>query len=116
MTDNELIAEFMGFYITSEKPSVDGSQSRVWKSNSPPYFGGYRTPHLATFQTSWDWLMPVVEKVNMMEPSEFNYHVDRMTQFRVEQGKIQMLSISSPMRIVYSAVVDFIKWYNQQSK
>lgn len=99
MSDNKLIAEFMGLEQTPTGLFVTKKGAiRVWELE---------------YHISWDWLMPVVEKINTMEPSEFNYHVDNMTRFRMEQGKIQMLSITSPMRIVYSAVLDFIKWYNK---
>lgn len=75
MTDNELIAEFMG---------VD------------------HHPLTNKYDTSWDWLMPVVEKIGK--------------QYIPTDLAINRITIFEPIEGVYSAVVQFIKWYNQTKK
>ena len=71
------------------------------------------------YDTSWDWLMPVVEKIEGMNYSVEIYSMglgnNRTTFYscgaivnthsRLEESKIKS---------VYKAVVEFIKWYNKQ--
>tara|TARA_R110002126_G_scaffold272084_1_gene416196 strand:- start:4 stop:228 length:225 start_codon:yes stop_codon:yes gene_type:complete len=73
MKDNKLIAEFMG---------VDANTKRLIA--------------LDNYDTSWDWLMPVVKKCDDLT-------VDDM----VKSGDISD---------THSAVVEFIKWYNENRK
>ena len=112
-TDNELIAEFMGFTFAFER----GHRVYNVPKGEDLKYAAFKLPHVKlNYDSSWDWLMPVVEKINTMEPSEFNYHVTRMTEFRICQEKLQMYSITTPINQVYKMVVDFIKWYNQTKK
>ena len=48
--NNKLIAEFMGMKYSDERSFNDGEWTHSVKS-------------LSKFETSWDWLMPVVIKV-----------------------------------------------------
>lgn len=51
--DNEIIAEFMGFPVEYQDLK---------------FTGGYETKkRKLQYDTSWDWLMPVVEKISTME-------------------------------------------------
>lgn len=106
-TDNELIAEFMGFTY-AETP-----QDRFWNGPDKPfatiYDWQYHTNHLENFQTSWDWLMPVVEKIaNLYVDSNHDrYWVKAVNDLR-------MPILSTTLGFVYKAVVEFIKWYNSQ--
>lgn len=71
---NKLIAEFMG-----GKYYPNGGWSE-WQ------FPDGGKPSILYYNSSWDWIMPVVDKIMMMQnnPDE--------------------------------KIIDFIKWYNQQSK
>lgn len=55
MENNKLIAEFMGGYTPYE---------RFGDSTEYYYKGHYVTLENMKFQTSWDWLMPVIKKIN----------------------------------------------------
>lgn len=94
---NKLIAVFMG---------------AAWKYNR---IRNYKSK----YHTSWDWLMPVVEKIG------------DITYFAKNEGMREFLLINSkhitwynsefyicPDNIehVYQAVVQFIQWYNENSK
>ena len=98
--NNKLIAEFMGTWI---------KYRGVIKQYPPLY------------HTSWDWLMPVVEKVeevegfDMMEIQShselghsctFYFDSDDYSQQRRMYGKNKLAA-------TYKAVVEFIKWYNE---
>jgi hypothetical protein len=84
MMKNKRIAEFMytdGF----EHPKVDGSLP----------FGDYHT--------SWDWLMPVVQKCYDLEDEEMNN--------LGATADISMYLTDVDIQGVYSAVSEFIKQY-----
>lgn len=118
---NKLIAEFM----SKENPFHDG---RYIVLNGFAY-----TPDEMKFNSSWDWIMPVVEKIESMR-----YSVTIGTAFRSDKTQRIYCEIGTPelwdfkrldikpivefdeengnskIEIVYISVVEFIKWYNQQ--
>ena len=68
------------------------------------------------FDTSWDWLMPVVKKIESLgfvveitsifcyiykKPAKYNYHVNMVGDDKIDA--------------TLKAVVEFIKWYNSQN-
>ena len=96
--NNKLIAEFMGAFHEEPQPkhvvSVELGDD-VW-------FLDLTDDDSGKFHTSWDWLMPVVEKIlNLKE----TYPQERQKVFE---------KISPDRSITYQAVVEFINWYNQQ--
>ena len=116
--NNKLIAEFMGKH--------EGYDFRIfntgtWEFQTPenmrtilPYkftsgankqeyfsttiFKGYETK----FHTSWDWLMPVVQKILVLKNT---YGQERQKVFK---------AITPDIRITYTAVIAFIEWHNAQ--
>jgi len=80
------------------------------------------------YDTSWDWLMPVVEKIELLSIDEFYY------SFQVYIGKFRSSvmpkdkrnnpvfenetysELGSKLERTYQVVVEFIEWYNTQSK
>lgn len=102
-TDNELIAEFMGWERYSQNSfkcpniyPIENSTSYGWTTFTADQF---------QFTDSWDWLMPVVEKV-----SEY-----RMA-YPVQAMRVCNLKIVTGKQHLYIAVIEFIKWYNDQKK
>lgn len=112
--NNRMIAEFMG---------DDFMQNEI-----VPMLGHrYPLPEDMMFSTSWDWLMPVVDKIE--------YHLDESFWIKVQRISNSSDYISnvyyggydsgSPFEIVwweypksrkeatYIAVCKFIEWYNQ---
>lgn len=112
MTYNELIAEFMGAEIITEPvyiTSFDAAPAFIniyHKLDGVVYSGSE-----LKYQTSWDWLMPVVQKISSMYDPNYEegkyYHVD------FAFGLFN-LSLGQPISEVYEQVVKAIKWYNQQ--
>lgn len=117
--NNRIIAEFMG-----------------WKEQTDPterWFGSFREPngilHKNTntepllFHSSWDWLMPVVEKIEGLENSI--YQVDIMQEGArilkrckhfdkpIDCTVSKMPEGTTKLEATYKAVVQFIKWYNE---
>ena len=102
MKENKLIAEFM------ELPR------EVFKSGIMNYYydGAWYEEHELSYEISWDWLMPVVEKIE----SDDRYDVDILqygTRIRDNQKEIisNVADISFDKKIdhTYDAVVGFIK-------
>jgi len=89
LSDNELIAEFMGM------KQVKG----FWEDEVAAWL-----PHdLNKFQTSWDWLMPAVEKI-----------AEYRLAYPEETAKVCDCKIVIGLEYLYPKVVEFIKFYNQQ--
>jgi len=79
------------------------------------------SPKELIYDTSWDWLMPVVEKINVtkMGDEEFDViiykadcHINNSREIIFEHSKRSKDSVL--IECVYSAVVEFIRMYNHQ--
>lgn len=116
---NKLIAEFMGFDFaksTKEEDYCADSFTREWRTREVPL-----TVDDLEYNTSWDWLMSVVEKINTtrIPDNEFpasviiyrtTCHVNDDTNIIVETT-----SKGSLIECVWQACVQFIQWYNSQN-
>ena len=104
-TENETIAEFMDLKLTQEDEDMN------WTLDKAPY------------NSDWNWLMPVVEKI---ESLGYFLHIQFL---RSEKYKRQFCNITSSnhemisdsfaetkIQAVYNAVVGFINFYNTQKK
>ena len=95
MKDNKLIAEFMGDALPLNTGMMGLSEADVQDLENLKY------------DTSWDWLMPVVQKC---------YETEVVVQPVVEGGCSGLITfplIGLPyMESTYNAVVKFIKEYN----
>ena len=107
---NKLIAEFMGFKL---RPDI--AEDWYIHTNRPAHAMRLRD---AKYHASWDWLMPVVEKIERMEcdvlvmyglPSKYQADISDVSK------KYRTKTYYSPSRIeaTYRAVVEFIQWYNE---
>tara|TARA_R110002051_G_scaffold101896_2_gene173052 strand:+ start:171 stop:494 length:324 start_codon:yes stop_codon:yes gene_type:complete len=106
MKDNKLIAEFMGVH---DEISLDSIAGNIHSWSDSPFF--YITEDskdkvmegiakYSKYHTSWDWLMPVVNKIEIEN----------------EGVPLQLLdcNLYSEIGEVYQAVVEFIKTYNDE--
>ena len=92
MKDNKLIAEFMGWDIESLSTIPSNLHPSNLELDNDEVLE-YK------YHTLWDWLMPVVEKIEQVN----------------EGVPQQMLHVNlySEKREVYQAVIEFIKEYNK---
>ena len=107
MNDNKLIAEFMGYpHMTDAVDNrtvayyVGGSIMNINNTHNENEDDVFH-PDDMQFHTSWDWLMPVVQKIE-------DYLSDNV-------GKVGYFDdglISNDIEVRYQAVVDFIKQHN----
>ena len=116
MNDNKLIAEFMGAVGT---PKYNPTEWDVYitgcldvdsdDENAQHFY----TPDEMKYHTSWDWLMPVVEKIESL-----GYWVNRNDGDITISNKSDMVVItpmsSGGIDMMYKAVVEFIKEYNDE--
>ena len=91
-----------------------------------------RKPEHLGYDSHWNWLMPIVEKIERTQLVGYEYtHDDKPASFRVAifvnccdicvanstgDNLIEITAAPSKIEAVYSAVVQFIQWYNQQNK
>jgi hypothetical protein len=104
-TDNELIAEFMEWEHCNS-PTCAESNNLCWYKDC---HSGYISKDKLKFDTSWDWLMPVVHKI-LIE------WIPTSGTWPFEYTQLQKMLLGSRMHQVYSSVVSFIKWYNSQKQ
>lgn len=114
---NKLIAEFMK--ISYNKANM----KLVWK-------GGLLVDELEIlYHSSWDWLMPVVEKIESIKDDYHGYfgvHITsnhctiQATNFRPEKKipdppyYFNCITLSTKIESTWVMVVNFIKWFNEQ--
>ena len=111
--NNKLIAEFMGYEFITNNIFIN-RLPKDFLNNSESY---------KCFHNSWDWLMPVVDKIE-----SFIFQNDEFYNFNILGGCYVIVISShgnelitsdegqSKLECVYIAIIEFIKWYNQQNK
>lgn len=105
---NKLIAEFMGLHFHKigwvDKYHIDGN----YECERLDYYG------------SWDWLMPVVEKIEIDCTCDVHIYghynwkeSNRCSILDWKDNEIVSKSNDSKSQCVFDAVIEFIKWYNE---
>ena len=101
LESNKLIAEFMyndSFYEAKDECYCED------KSGCIDFY-----IEDAKYSKSWDWLMPVVEKiVNHIDVNKVTW-LTRQQIFGNLYSAISTVSLNN----IYLATIEFIKWYNQ---
>lgn len=101
---NKIIAEFMGVPLKSKQITFSNPQIEIEKDR------------MFRYHSSWDWIMPVIENIVLLEESEFNYDAEGMSQLRMSKLQFKALSITNSIDIIFNSVVAFCKWYNQNKQ
>ena len=121
--NNKIIAEFMGLnktkmffnlksgnYVKKETDDCDIKVVDVYLKNNKPITNFY-------YHSDWNWLMEVVEKIESL-----GYWVEilggmhNVCSIGLTNNIESFIYLDSESKIeaVYNAVVEFIKWYNEQ--
>jgi hypothetical protein len=126
--DNELIAEFMGIEVTRFKfrtwdALIIGDEDDAMDYGNLVY---YNPNH------NWNQLMPVVEKIESLKMDttisifEVKIGINRCFiekhpqwdwNFEIYPQPIEIIDDSiNKIEVVWKAVIEFIKWYNEQGR
>lgn len=117
-TENEIIAEFMGFIshqsetygIILQHPDLMGTYQDHTRQNQ------HGKAMELKYHSSWAWLMPVVEKIENIEGLRFIIEGNRVMissgEYFWNSGSTQ----ETKLTMTYWAVIEFIKWYNKNKK
>ena len=107
---NKLIAEFMGWHFEPAFSDVNTTRYDRWIT---PYSPAWATAEQMAFHSSWDWLMPVVEKISEIDNQAGEEMAAHMRNAALDDLAILNTSILCHKDEVYKRVVAYIKWYNQ---
>jgi len=118
---NRLIAEFMGYKTlnipadTIYQPNESSLYSFAFDNTvyEKDAFDYHLTLH---YHTSWDWLMPVVERIEKESHVYFDIYREA-TRVRYQPQETTLWKAMCPdenckINHVYNAVIQFIEWYN----
>jgi hypothetical protein len=106
--NNKLLAEFMGY----APPHPDYPDTTYW------YKKGEQPLSILLFDTNWNWLMQVVEKIeglNFVVIHHFyfsKFEVSIKAEHNRSFKNIHYSNINSKIEAVYNACIEFVKWYN----
>jgi hypothetical protein len=107
---NKLIAEFMG--VLGGNPYEYPQFERLVDTGSGYGWSDLYNHTQLKYHTSWDWLMPVVEKIEGMG---FYVRIAGEDCTISKNSKFSAITTFSGMKkeATYKAVVEFIKWCNE---
>ena len=101
---NKLIAEFMGMVRHNHISYATWANSK----------GDHIFESVLQYHSSWDWLMPVVEKIESLKNSD-DYEIDIFGNCCDIGGRFEAVG-ETKIAAVYIAVIEFIKWHKTQTK
>lgn len=111
--NNRLIAEFMGYIPISETDFLGGNHNFIEGSED---FNRLHIYDASKYHTSWDWIMPVVQRIDEMGASVIigRMFCDIKYEDPLNAEKHFDIRIASgvKMNAVHGAVVEFVKWHN----
>lgn len=117
--NNKLIAEFIGW---TEYRGLNRKWNGSFDTNNLFHVNKTVEQHEIIFHSSWDWLMPVVEKIeNLYEVGDFVINSSNVCiSGESKSGKFFGVHYSyspntSKIDAVWLACVEFIKWYNENN-
>lgn len=130
---NRVIAEFMGIKILTKKEYAKMTNCPIEEIINMPEQNVY-------YHSSWDWLMPVIDKIESLDLRKNGYDFPKV-KFLGDHIEIFIYATyrsdyiywqpwvdlrgnwhnhpkqcNSKIEAAYKAVIDFIKWYNKNKK
>jgi hypothetical protein len=108
--NNKLLAEFMGCYQNNEG---------FWGFENTPNHKTWNNDRFldcTKYDTDWNWLMEVVEKIESLGYDVFiNTCVCRITDVGQNMFEdIECFVNNNKRQATYNACVEFVEWYNNQ--
>lgn len=111
---NKLIAEFMNL-----EPCKDKGFEHLWSPKDLDKASICRFKLI--YHESWDWLMPVVEKIEniIINNVYVNFHIGRkscvIAAYAPEQIMFSFIE-GDKLKSCFKTIVEFIKWYNESKE
>ena len=124
---NKLIAEFMGHSLSGGIWYMPDYSHYAYKGTHSFKIDCFKTEQLS-YNSSWDWLMPVVERIETISI----YQAEQYGSFPVSFAflkvlnnyvvivscaalKFNQIKMENAIRLTatHEAVIEFIKWYNK---
>jgi hypothetical protein len=130
MESNRILADFIGA-IQAYKPYVNTDDMEYYMYGVIPSIEDgenekhYFLPQEMLFDTDWNWLMEVVEKIENISFNKsdifFNVTIGSGLYCTIQDSNFDGLleintSEETRIKTVYQAVLEFIKWYNEQNQ
>lgn len=109
---NKLIAEFMGIK-SSLFHSLTGKNYMVFDFEDGRSIRHTDADWKLEYHISWDWLMPVVYKINGLRIENGILVNDSVMTYVNQLGKVKRSLMKLNIEPLWKEVVEFIKWYNQ---
>jgi hypothetical protein len=110
--NNQLIAEFMNLDMYPPHDDYPLLYDYSPVDQDPQW---YAIEELQ-YHTSWDWLMPVVEKIESIGyeviTSESRCKIKHNTDHSIQEV-VSIDILGTKIEATHQAVVEFIKWYNE---
>ena len=101
-TNNKIIAEFMKY--------IKHTQTKAYLTKD-----GYFHDKDLKFNSDWNWLMEVVEKIESIDNKAKEDFRTKLLHYQRNNKTLFNLSILEGKEYVYNACIEFIKWYNENS-
>ena len=98
---NKLLSEFMGGKVTDN--IFYCNESTI--SHNERCLHHYNI-HCASYISKWDWLMPVIQKINSLE------HLNLWHKYNVDRYNLTEAIDKVDIEYAFDLCVDFVKWYN----
>ena len=108
MESNRIIADFIGA-IQAYKPYVNTDDMEYDMYGVIPTIEDgenekhYFLPQEMPFDTDWNWLMEVVNRIKQVGKEELKFSVE-----------FQLAILTTNKETIYNECLEFIKWYNEQ--
>jgi len=99
---NKLIAEFME--VKFDKGTFYNMGYDIFSN------GNLYRSHELKYHESWDWLMPVIKKIDAYANEEMSFN--EFNDYRDKYVFIHDLSVHNDIKDIYNQVVEFIKENN----
>ena len=114
--NNILIAEFMGVRYANDNVYID--TLKEMQADGIYFEQGYMASELK-YDTDWDWLMGVVDKIESLGYVHSIY--GNFSTFLKKGTFNELIWVdefrgNTKLEAVYISVIEFIKWYNEQNK
>lgn len=96
LLNNQLISEFMGAVKS------DYGDYLIFKVGNPQYVGKINHSEIF-YHSEWNWLIPVVKKIQQLPIEEFS-----------KKKPVMSALMDVDIDSLYQSIVVFVKWYNSQ--